>query len=284
MEKSTTQHSKRNDHSNAGQCSRNFTDGANPTLLQMERPMMVRVGRPKQAPHEIRQSAEISKRLATENPYDNDDLSGALTELVNTCKDPGRRDEALQLGSIVLKITEGLAARNRHDFEPIQARTLNIVGSLYAVLDRPEEALRMTKRSAEIRGRLAKQNPGVFEPELAMSLSNLGVRYSEVGIPKEALKATSRAVEIFERLPLEQRIAFEPQLARSLNNLGQFYHQLSRPGEAISSLGWRGETFKRLAKQNPQAFGQKLSRTHQVEHGVRLLNTRESTKEDSVAA
>jgi tetratricopeptide (TPR) repeat protein len=169
----------------------------------MERPTKPTVGRPTEALNTVRLLAEFSERLATENPHDHDDLSGALIEFVNTCKDPEKRDDALQLGSRVLKITEGLAAQNRHEFEPIQARTLNILGSLYAVLDRPEEALRMAQRGAEIRGRLAKQNPGVFEPELAMSLSNLGVRYSEAGIPKEAVKATARAVEIFERLPME---------------------------------------------------------------------------------
>lgn len=139
------------------------------------------------------------------------------------------------------------------EYEAVLAQTLNSIGILYSLTQRPVESEAAYQESLSIFKKLAENDPK-YENRVSMLLHNLGILYNSNQLFDESETMLLKALEIERRLAAADPKNHEPDLANALNSLGSLYSDIQRFKECETMFNEALTISRRLALDDPQTY------------------------------
>jgi tetratricopeptide (TPR) repeat protein/tRNA A-37 threonylcarbamoyl transferase component Bud32 len=217
-------------------------------------------GKMDKATSAFRQSVEIMKRLADENPVATDfqsELARSHLEIGNLERQIGKPAEALESYRRALAIRRKLAGAKpaATEFQSELARNYIEIGVLSSMTGKPTEALESYRLGVAILQELVDANPAVtgFRSLLARGRSNIGALMWKADKPTEALESYRQALWLWEKLSEENPAVadFQSFLALTHNNKAMLLLDIAKPAEALIEEEQAQAIFQRLADLYP---------------------------------
>ena len=144
-------------------------------------------GRPgRQGPDPARQAVAIYRKLAEASPaaYE-DDLVRSLDNLATRLSRAGLRDEALQVATEALTVSQQLGKASTTDLERLASSKATLAVRL-AEMDRTGEALEAAQDAVAIYRELADTSPGTYQGRLAQRAGRPGLDSGDSRAPRRS--------------------------------------------------------------------------------------------------
>ncbi|HXZ09180.1 MAG TPA: tetratricopeptide repeat protein, partial [Paraburkholderia sp.] len=160
------------------------------------------------------------------------DDTAIASAFADTLREQREPEQAEVVYRALLTRYEALAQTRPALYRPDVARTLNSLGALYVMLQRPADAERAWLRALEIDWALARDNPPVYGPAVAELFDNLGALYRDTQRLKDATDAYHEALDINRALSSRDPATYRPVVATTLNDIGILYGATQRSADA----------------------------------------------------
>lgn len=206
----------------------------------------------------------------TGNPFAHDALGSALLnpdgvlsqkDLAEFATEPERLDAARRHLEQALAMRRELAQYNPNTYLPDMAVTLNNLGNLDRMENKPEEARKDYEEGVEIHERLARQNLDPYPSDRAQALVNLGFLEVTMQQNDRAFVRFQSALEIYEQLAQSNPEQYLPQVAETLNGLAVIERDRKRMAEARTDYEQALKIRRQLAAQNRAGYLPDLAMT-----------------------
>lgn len=189
-----------------------------------------------------------------------------------------RPHEAAAASSGALAHYRALARQWPQTYEPLMAKTLNVLGAALRDLRRLAEAEAAHREALRIRRALAEKEPSHFHRwAVAVTLHNLGIVLFDANRVEEAERVYREALEVRRALAEEDPQAGGPELAMTLKNFAEVLKRVMKPEEAEAAAREALAIYKRLARSQPQVYEAEVANT--LLHLGSLLTTQKRFRE-----
>ncbi|OAJ56952.1 hypothetical protein A6V36_32510 [Paraburkholderia ginsengiterrae] len=183
------------------------------------------------------------------------------SDLADTLQAQSELERAQAVDEALLRRYRTLAQEKPATYQPLVARTLDQLGSLYIGLQRPTEAEAAYLHALEIDWALARENPAAYGPHVAEALDHLGALYRDTQRLKDATDAYREALDIDRALAQRDSAAYTPDVATTLDDLGILYSATQRTGDAEQVYRKALEIQRALVRDNPARWRPTLAQT-----------------------
>jgi tetratricopeptide (TPR) repeat protein len=195
------------------------------------------------------------------NPFAHDAMGSALLDPELGSKNgpqelnaEQRMDEAREHFEQALELRRQLAQQNPATYLPDMATTLNNLGNLDRMENRPRDAHQHYLAALEIHRQLERQNLERYRPDLATALNNLGMLEQSMGQEEDAQQHFQDALAIYRPLAEHDPDTFLPKVSEVLNFLALTEREEKRLDAAREHYEEALMIRRKLAQQDADAY------------------------------
>ncbi len=210
----------------------------------------------------IKESLEISQKLAKENPLIYlSELAMRLSNLANIYKDQNDFQMSFEKDEEALKILRNLAKDNPKIYEADIAHLLQNLAILHHDRNEFDKAVEKYEESLKIRRKLAEKNSSVYLSEVAKILKSLGILHRNQNEYRKALAEYEESLKIRRALAKETPSVYLPEVAEMLNLLGVWHRNQNELEKGLIYFDEAVEIYRNLSRQNPLVYLSELAVT-----------------------